>query len=110
MSDLRVGPPPAASASPTPDELRLRKVAQQLEGVFVQQLFMAMRETVPHDGLTSGGAGEEMFQGMMDEHIATQLPDQWENGLAAAVYRQLRGSLNGAPVDATANPGAGESR
>ena len=108
MSDLRVGPPTAPAAA-TPEEIRLKKVAQQLEGVFVQELFKAMRETVPRDGLTDGGAGEEMFQGMMDQHVADQLPAKWEHGLGEAVYRQLRGSLKGAQSDAAATNGAGDS-
>jgi flagellar protein FlgJ len=108
MSDLRVGPP-SAPAAPSPEDLRLRKAAQQLEGVFVQELFKAMRETVPHDGVLDGGAGEEMFQSMMDEHIAGQLPEHWEHGLGAAVYRQLRGALDGASSPGAGTSGAGDS-
>jgi flagellar protein FlgJ len=107
MSDIRVGAAPAPAPA-TPEEIRLRKAAQQLEGVFVQQLFKAMRETVPSDGMLDGGTGEEMFTGMMDEHIAAELPAKWENGLGAAVYRQLRGSLNGAQTGEAATSGAGD--
>jgi flagellar protein FlgJ len=108
MSDIRVGPAPAPAPA-SPEEIRLRKAAQQLEGVFVQQLFKAMRETVPSDGILDGGTGEEMFTGMMDEHIAAELPAKWEHGLGAAVYRQLRGSLDGAQPGAGATSGAGDS-
>jgi flagellar protein FlgJ len=108
MSDIRVGPAPAPAPA-SPEEIRLRKAAQQLEGVFVQQLFKAMRETVPSDGILDGGTGEEMFTGMMDEHIAAELPAKWEHGLGAAVYRQLRGSLDGAQTGADATSGAGDS-
>jgi flagellar protein FlgJ len=109
MSDIRIGAAPAPAPAPaSPEEIRLRKAAQQLEGVFVQQLFKAMRETVPSDGILDGGTGEEMFTGMMDEHIAAELPGKWEHGLGAAVYRQLSGSLNGAQSDAAATNGAGD--
>lgn len=107
MSDLRIAAP-LAPVTPSSEELRLRKVAQQLEGVFVHELFKAMRQTVPHDGVIDGGAGEEMFQSMMDQHIADQLPAKWEHGLGAAVYRQLRGSLDGAQPDEAATSGAGD--
>ncbi|MBL8982503.1 MAG: flagellar biosynthesis protein FlgJ, partial [Gemmatimonadetes bacterium] len=60
MSITGVSPRPAAPP-PSPDEARLADAVRQLEGVFVEQLFKAMRETVPTDGLTSGGAGEQMF-------------------------------------------------
>ena len=88
---------PAVSAptaqSGTPDEQRLRAVAKQLEGVFVQELFKAMRETVPKDGFTDGGAGESLFTGMMDEKIATHVPEHWDRGIGESLYRQLRAAL-----------------
>lgn len=77
-------------------EARLRETAQQLEGVFVAQLYQAMRETIPDDGLMSGGSGEEMFTGLMDQQMATQTPAQWGgHGLTDALVRQLRGQLGG---------------
>ena len=89
------GQPATASA----EEQRLRAVAKQLEGVFVQQLFKAMRETVPKDGLADGGAGEDIFTGLMDEKIAASVPAHWERGIGESLYRQLRAALH-------ANPGA----
>ena len=77
----------------TPDEQRLRAATKQLEAVFVQQLFKAMRETIPQDGLTNGGAGEDIFTGLMDEKIATHVPDQWKRGIGESLYRQLRAAL-----------------
>ncbi len=85
-----------------PPEARLRDAVQQLEGVFVEQLFKAMRATVPEEGITGGGAGEEMFTGLMDQHLAERVPGSWDRGLAEALTRQLqrRGGLD-APVAAT---------
>ena len=59
----------------------------------MEQLFKAMRETVPQDGLLDGGAGEEMFTGLMDQHLAGLVPERWDSGLGAAIYRQLAGRL-----------------
>jgi len=81
--------------APVSEEARLRQASRDLEGVFVEQLFKAMRETVPEDSLFGGGAGEEMFTGMMDSHLASQVPAGWQNGLGEALYRQLRAALNG---------------
>jgi flagellar protein FlgJ len=84
----------AAGPAPTDEEKRLRKSAQDLEGLFVAQLFKAMRATVPSDeGAISGGAGEEIFTGLMDEHIAAETPKHWGGGLSEALYRQLRHGL-----------------
>ena len=91
----RIQGTPAAPTGPnlTPDEQRLRGVTKQLEGVFVQQLFKAMRETVPKDGFTDGGAGEDVFTGMMDEKMATHVPEHWDRGIGESLYRQLRAAL-----------------
>ena len=92
-----VGTTPALS-----EEARLRQASRDLEGVFVEQLFKAMRETVPENSLFGGGAGEEMFTSMMDSHFATQVPEQWESGMAEALYRQLRAALGSPAGDAAA--------
>jgi flagellar protein FlgJ len=73
-------------------ETALRKTARDLEGLFVQQLFKSMRETVPEgEGIVSGGAGEDIFTGLLDQHLAAETPKQWQSGIAEALYRQLRG-------------------
>ncbi|MES2521496.1 MAG: rod-binding protein [Gemmatimonadota bacterium] len=83
---------PGVPAQPTEKERKLREVAGQLEGMFVQQLFKAMRETVPQgEGIVSGGAGEDIFTGLLDQHLAAETPKQWESGVTAALYRQLQG-------------------
>ncbi|MGZ8471728.1 MAG: rod-binding protein, partial [Gemmatirosa sp.] len=91
---------PVAPVASTPgsatrsEDPKLRKVAQQMEGVFVQELYKAMRATVPqNDGAVGGGAGEEMFTSLMDQHLATETPHAWGRGLGAAIYEHLRGRL-----------------
>lgn len=76
-----------------PGEERLRDVVKSLEGVFVEQLFKAMRETVPTDGMTSGGSGEEMFSGLLDQHLAASVPGQLHSGLGESLIAQLRPAL-----------------
>ena len=80
----------SASAATTPDEARLRRACAQLEGVFLAQLMKAMRETVPQAGVVQGGAGEDMFTAMMDEHVSDVASARQERGLGAALFRQLR--------------------
>jgi flagellar protein FlgJ len=89
--------PPTGTESRT---AKLRKAAQQLEGVFVQQLYKAMRDTVPQqEGIVSGGAGEDIFTGLLDQHLAAETPKHWQTGLSDALYRQLS---RGLPSDTTA--------
>lgn len=83
----------AAGVGPSPEEARLRRASRDLEGIFVEQLFKAMRDTVPEGGVLSGGTGEEIFTTLLDQHVAGEAAARWERGLGDAVYRQLRKSV-----------------
>ena len=87
MNPVNTAVPTTASAPVLPD--RLRQTASRLEGVFVNQLFQAMRETVPQDGSLSGGTGEETFTSLFDQELADRAPDQWHHGLGTAIVRAL---------------------
>lgn len=105
-----IGHPPrhaiGRSARPDPNATpidKLRGTASQLQGVFVEQLFKAMRATVPEDGLFSGGQGEETFRGLLDQQVAELVPGRWtgQHSLGESLVRQLARKLPGAP-DASA--------
>jgi flagellar protein FlgJ len=97
----------AQGANHASDETRLRKSALQLEGLFVQRMFAAMRSTVPEDGLMTHSNAEGTFTDMLDEKMAEQVPAQWSgsHSLAEALYNQLRQRL-GSP--ATESPKGSE--
>jgi flagellar protein FlgJ len=83
---------PAAEAAPTRlDDESLRKACAQLEGVFLEQLMKALRETVPDGGLIDGGSGEQIFSSLLDGHLSNNAASRLERGIGAALYRQLRG-------------------
>jgi flagellar protein FlgJ len=92
----------SVAISPAGEERRLAEAARNLEGVFVAQLFKAMRETVPEGGVVSGGAGEDMFTSMLDQHMSDLAPTQWNSDLGAALLKQFR-ALS-APAVATTDP------
>ncbi len=102
MSTIQAGTTPKPGTTSPTEEQRLRKTARQLEAVFVQQLFKAMRETVPSDGLTNGGMGEEMFTGMLDQHFSEAAPAEWKHGPAESLVHQLSRHLSKAPASAPA--------
>ena len=80
-------------------DARLNAATRLLEGTFYQELFKAMRQTVPEGGALSGGAGEEMFTGLMDQHVADAAALKSSRGVGAALYRHFtRGALGG-PTD-----------
>lgn len=87
----RVDATSATAVPSVPDRLaRLKDTSGKLEGVFVEQLFKAMRETVPKDGITDGGQGEDIFSSLLDQKIADDVPKQWHRGVADALFRELR--------------------
>jgi peptidoglycan hydrolase FlgJ len=89
-------PAPPVVAPAADERARLRTLARQLEGVFVAQLFKAMRESVPRGGLTDGGSGGEMFTAMLDEKVADQAAARMNDHLGEALVRQLAHRLSAA--------------
>ena len=72
----------------TGEKARLRAAASLLESSFYQELFKVMRQTVPEEGI-SGGAGEDMFASLMDQHVAEAAAAQSDRGIGAALYRHF---------------------
>ena len=69
-------------------EAKLRTATTLLESSFYQELFKVMRETVP-DGGFDGGAGEDVFSALLDQHMAEEAAAQTERGIGAALYRHF---------------------
>lgn len=68
---------------------RLREASATLEGVFLQQLFQAMRATIPEGSNTTRSEGEKMFTGMLDEQLSQLTAARSTRGIGEAIYRQL---------------------
>ncbi|MGH8164974.1 MAG: rod-binding protein [Rhodanobacteraceae bacterium] len=88
----------AAAAVLTPDQQaalkRLHQAATQLEGVFLNMLFKAMRDTVPQDTVFgTQSAGESTFQEMLDGQRADQMAQTGSFGVAKVLEAQLRASV-----------------
>lgn len=82
------------------DEAALKKSAEALEGLFVQQLFTAMRAGIPTDGLTERGPGEDLFNSMLDQTMAEDLATRstGPRDLSLSLFEALRDRL-GPPAD-----------
>ncbi len=74
----------------------LKRLSQQLEAVFLNQLLQAMRASVSHESSDTGPGGE-MFQAMLDEKLASEAAARETRGLADALYRQLARRLDANP-------------
>lgn len=92
-----------------PREKQMRKAAADLQGMFVQQLYKSMRDSVPTDGgLVERSQGEEVFAGLMDERLAADTGTRWHRGLGDAIYRALRikAGLDPSPTAVSSGPTA----
>lgn len=89
------------------NDARLKAATRLLEGSFYQEMFKAMRETVPDDGAVTGGTGGAMFTGMLDGQMAQEAAMRSSDGLGAALYAHFARILDGAAGEG-AGEGAGE--
>lgn len=80
---------------------RLRTTSRLMEAQFYEELFKAMRETVPEGGLLDGGQGEEIFSSFLDRHLAEAQAMKGRLGLGDALYRHF---TRNAAADASATP------
>ena len=88
-----VGAVGAGGGGAADERTRVRALSQQLEGVFLNQLFQAMRQTVPQDGVIDAAPGQQMFTQMLDERMASEAAKHMTRGLGDALYRQLAARL-----------------
>jgi flagellar protein FlgJ len=72
----------------------LHTAATQLEGVFLNMLFSAMRATVPQESIFGKESNaEETFQGMLDDQRSQQMAQNGSFGIAKVLEEQLKQSV-----------------
>lgn len=73
---------------------RLHTATTQLEGVFLDMLFSAMRETVPQESIFGKESnGEQTFQTMLDEQRSQSMAQSGNLGIGRVLEEQLRQSV-----------------
>jgi flagellar protein FlgJ len=77
-----------AAQAQSPDAIE--ETARQFEGMFIQMMLKAMRETLPRDGMLDSQQ-VNFYQEMYDKQISLELARNKGIGLAEALYRQLGG-------------------
>ena len=84
---------------------KLHDAATQLEGVFLQMVMSAMRDTVPQQSIFgTESASESTWQSMLDDQYSQQMASTGGFGLAAQLEQQMRGRVLGnASNEANAN-------
>lgn len=86
-------PAAAAAAERAAQEKDLRAAAQGLEAMMINQMFSAMRKSVPKSELFDGGMGEEVFKGMLDQEYSGMMSKTGSLGLADIIVNQMRGYI-----------------
>ncbi|MGI9626404.1 MAG: rod-binding protein [Longimicrobiales bacterium] len=89
-------------------DARLKTATDLLESSFYQELFKVMRETVPEGGM-DGGAGQDIFASLLDQHVAEEAAGQSDRGIGAALYRHFSRLVGGAPSESGESAMPGES-
>ena len=80
-----LAPPPGA----TSDVAKADKASKEYESVFISQFLGSMFSSIPTDGITGGGAGEEMFRSMMIDQYAKSIENQGGFGIATQMKAEL---------------------
>lgn len=82
-----------ADATIIEEEKQLMKACQEFESIFTHMLLRSMRKSVPKTEFLHGGAGEDIFQDMLDEQIAAEASRTGQFGLAKIMFQQLSRSM-----------------
>ena len=91
MQDISpLSAPAAAPAKPLPKvDPKNKDTAQSFEAVFLGQMTQMMLESVQQEGDFNGGAGEDMFRGILAEKLGTEMAKRGGIGLAPTVLDQI---------------------
>ncbi|HWR38001.1 MAG TPA: rod-binding protein [Patescibacteria group bacterium] len=71
------------------DGVKLRKVCQDMEAVFLNMLMSQMRATIPKDPLLGESNAQNIMQSMLDTEMTKNMAKAGGIGLADMLYRQL---------------------
>jgi len=81
------------------DEEKLKKVCEDFEAIFVNMLLKSMKNTVSDGGLTKKSHAREMFEGMLDEEMASSISKGQGIGIAEILYDSLNNKEKGSQLD-----------
>lgn len=70
-----------------PDDLK--RATKEFEAFFLTQMLKVMRESVPKDGLLSGGKGGEIYTSMLDDALSKEMADRGGIGIGQLMLKQL---------------------
>jgi len=88
MNELNAVAATSAASQPRKVDVKNAETAKEFEAMFLGQMTKMMLESV-EKGEINGGAGEEMFKGVLAEKLGTEIANRGGVGLAPVVLDQL---------------------
>lgn len=83
------------ATDPKEKELQaLRKSCREFEAIYINEMYKAMRKTVPDSGLFKKDMASELYKEMLDMELAKQTAAGKGMGIGAAMYNQLKEQLS----------------
>lgn len=87
---------PATAAGKTAKDLKsLRESCREFEAIFIDQMYKAMRQSMPDDGLVPKDNATKMYQDLLDMQMARETAKGKGTGIGETMYNQLKVSLEG---------------
>lgn len=77
------------NAMESEDQEKLKKACEDFEAIFVNMLLKSMKNTVDEGGLTKKSHAREMFEGMLNEEMASSIAKGRGIGIAEILYDSL---------------------
>jgi flagellar protein FlgJ len=71
----------------------LRKSCREFEAIYTQEMYKAMRKTVPDSGLFEKDMASELYKEMLDMEMAKASAAGKGNGIGEAMYQQMKGKM-----------------
>jgi flagellar protein FlgJ len=71
----------------------LRKSCRDFEAIYTQEMYKAMRKTVPDGGIFEQDKAGDLYKEMLDMEIAKTTAAGKGNGIGEAMYQQMKGKV-----------------
>jgi flagellar protein FlgJ len=80
----------SADKAPNRDLQSLRKSCREFEAIYIQEMYKAMRKTVPDSGLFEKDMASELYREMLDMEMAKTTAADKGTGIGEAMYQQMK--------------------
>jgi len=71
----------------------LRKSCRDFEAIYIQEMYKAMRKTVPDSGLFEKNMASELYKELLDMEMAKAAAAGKGNGIGEAMYQQMKDQI-----------------